>query len=59
MFDFELNPVAWFIAVQVKEIVKPGCPGEVLKAALCSMASVTEILNVMSAPAYRGNLSPF
>jgi pyrophosphate--fructose-6-phosphate 1-phosphotransferase len=39
---------------KVKEIVKPGCPGEVLKAALCSMASVTEILNVMSAPAYRG-----
>jgi len=40
--------------VQVKEIVKPGCPTEVLKAALCSMASVTEILNVMSVPAYRG-----
>jgi pyrophosphate--fructose-6-phosphate 1-phosphotransferase len=39
---------------KVKEIVKPGCPGEVLKAALCSMASVTEILKVMSAPPYRG-----
>lgn len=42
------------LVVQVKEIVKPGCSSEVLKAALCSMASVTEILNVMSVPAYRG-----
>ncbi|KAG6543305.1 hypothetical protein Mapa_015219 [Marchantia paleacea] len=43
---------------QVKEMVKPGCPPEVLKVALSSMASVTEILSVMSAPAYRG-LRPF
>lgn len=44
--------------LQVKEIVKPGCAGELLKAALCSMASITEILTVMSTPSYRG-LTPF
>jgi len=43
---------------KVKEIVKPGCAGELLKAALCSMASITEILTVMSTPSYRG-LTPF
>ncbi|KAL3684098.1 hypothetical protein R1sor_002120 [Riccia sorocarpa] len=43
---------------QVKQMVRPGCPPEVLKAALSSLASVTEILSVMSAPSYRG-LRPF
>lgn len=43
---------------KVKEIVKPGCAGEVLKAALSSMASVTDILTAMSAPSYR-SLTPF
>ncbi len=44
--------------MQVKQIVKPGCSREVLNAALISMASVTDILSIMSAPAYRG-LAPF
>jgi hypothetical protein len=44
--------------VQVKQIVKPGCSLEVLNAALSSMASVTDILSIMSTPAYRG-LKPF
>lgn len=39
---------------KVKSIVKPGCPEEVLKAALSSMASITEVLSVMSAPTYFG-----
>jgi pyrophosphate--fructose-6-phosphate 1-phosphotransferase len=43
---------------KVKQIVKPGCSREVLNAALISMASVTDILSIMSAPAYRG-LAPF
>lgn len=33
---------------KVRAIVKPGCPQDVLKAALSAMASVTEILTVMS-----------
>ncbi|KAG4908814.1 hypothetical protein JHK84_054723 [Glycine max] len=33
---------------QVRTIVKPGCPQEVLKAALSVMASVTEVLAAMS-----------
>eukprot|EP00249_Psilotum_nudum_P007540 c20642_g1_i1 orf=334-2157(-) len=43
---------------KVKNIVKPGCPEEVLKAALISLASTTEVLSAMSSPAYRGAL-PF
>ncbi|EFJ20412.1 hypothetical protein SELMODRAFT_108705 [Selaginella moellendorffii] len=43
---------------KVKDIIKPGCPEEILKAALSSMASVTEVLSVMSSPGYR-NLTPF
>lgn len=43
---------------KVKQIVKPGCSLEVLNAALSSMASVTDILSIMSTPAYRG-LTPF
>jgi pyrophosphate--fructose-6-phosphate 1-phosphotransferase len=39
---------------KVRELVKPGCPEEVLKAALSSLASVTEVLTVMSSPSYRG-----
>ncbi len=42
----------------MKQIVKPGCSLEVLNAALSSMASVTDILSIMSTPAYRG-LKPF
>ncbi|RLN08408.1 pyrophosphate--fructose 6-phosphate 1-phosphotransferase subunit alpha-like [Panicum miliaceum] len=33
---------------KVKSIVKPGCSQDVLKAALSSMASVTETLNIMT-----------
>ncbi|KAL5984988.1 hypothetical protein ACLOJK_038825 [Asimina triloba] len=35
---------------KVRSIVKPGCSQDVLKAALSAMASVTDILSVMSAP---------
>ncbi|KAK1261435.1 Pyrophosphate--fructose 6-phosphate 1-phosphotransferase subunit alpha [Acorus gramineus] len=35
---------------RVKTIVKPGCSQEVLKAALCSMSSLIEILSLMSSP---------
>ncbi|XP_020271016.1 pyrophosphate--fructose 6-phosphate 1-phosphotransferase subunit alpha-like isoform X1 [Asparagus officinalis] len=41
---------------KVKSIVKPGCSQEVLKAALSSMASVTEVLSVMSAPSFNGQI---
>ncbi|KAH9302798.1 hypothetical protein KI387_014381, partial [Taxus chinensis] len=43
---------------KVRDIVKPGCPEEVLKAALSAMASVSDVLSVMTAPAYR-NFTPF
>ncbi|KAL3734461.1 hypothetical protein ACJRO7_023763 [Eucalyptus globulus] len=39
---------------KVRTIVKPGCSQEVLKAALSSMASVTEVLSVLSAPSSNG-----
>lgn len=35
---------------KVRNIVKPGCSQDVLKVALSAMASVTEILSVMSSP---------
>ncbi|XP_022874026.1 pyrophosphate--fructose 6-phosphate 1-phosphotransferase subunit alpha-like [Olea europaea var. sylvestris] len=35
---------------KVRSIVKPGCSQDVLKAALSAMASVTDILSVMSSP---------
>ncbi|KAI4388527.1 hypothetical protein MLD38_000847 [Melastoma candidum] len=35
---------------KVRTIVKPGCSHEVLKAALSAMASVTDVLSVLSAP---------
>ncbi|KAF8377966.1 hypothetical protein HHK36_031355 [Tetracentron sinense] len=35
---------------KVRNIVKPGCSQDVLKAALSSMASVTDVLSLMSAP---------
>lgn len=35
---------------QVRTIVKPGCSQDVLKAALSAMASVTDILSVISSP---------
>lgn len=35
---------------KVRTIVKPGCSQDVLKAALSAMASVTEILSVMTSP---------
>lgn len=41
-------------ATQVKNIVKPGCSQDVLKAALSSMAHVTELLTIMSSPSYSG-----
>ncbi|KAM0858476.1 hypothetical protein ACQ4PT_047797 [Festuca glaucescens] len=39
---------------KVKSIVKPGCSQDVLKAALSSMAHVTELLTIMSSPSYSG-----
>nr|CAB3467954.1 unnamed protein product [Digitaria exilis] len=38
----------------VKSIVKPGCSQDVLKAALSAMASVTEMLTIMSSPSFSG-----
>ncbi|KAL5201045.1 hypothetical protein ABZP36_035399 [Zizania latifolia] len=35
---------------KVRSIVKPGCSREILKAAISSMSSVKDVLNVMSAP---------
>ncbi|KAI4321692.1 hypothetical protein MLD38_035042 [Melastoma candidum] len=35
---------------KVRTIVKPGCSQDVLKAALSAMASVTDVLSVLSAP---------
>ena len=35
---------------QVRTILKPGCSREILKAAISSMASVNDVLKVMSAP---------
>ncbi|URD91681.1 Pyrophosphate--fructose 6-phosphate 1-phosphotransferase subunit [Musa troglodytarum] len=43
---------------KVKSIVKPGCSQDVLKAALSSMASVTEVLSVMSTPSFGGHHQP-
>ncbi|KAJ3693177.1 hypothetical protein LUZ60_008657 [Juncus effusus] len=42
---------------KVKDMVKPGCSQDILKAALSSMASVTEVLSVMSASSFNGNSS--
>uniref|UniRef100_A0ACD5VC79 Uncharacterized protein n=1 Tax=Avena sativa TaxID=4498 RepID=A0ACD5VC79_AVESA len=39
---------------KVKSMVKPGCSQDVLKAALSSMAHVTELLTIMSSPSYSG-----
>ncbi|RWW83944.1 hypothetical protein BHE74_00007500 [Ensete ventricosum] len=46
---------SFFVYVQVKSIVKPGCSQEVVKAALSSMASVTEVLSVMTTPSFGGH----
>jgi pyrophosphate--fructose-6-phosphate 1-phosphotransferase len=35
---------------KVRTMVKPGCSREVLKAAISSMLSVTDVLTVMSHP---------
>ncbi|KAJ6931861.1 hypothetical protein NC652_015139 [Populus alba x Populus x berolinensis] len=40
--------------IQVRNIVKPGCSQEVLKAALSVMASVTDVLSVMSSTSSNG-----
>lgn len=48
----------WAYLEKVKKIVQPGCPEQVLKAALSSMGSVIEVLSVMSTPAFRGT-SPY
>ncbi|XP_034591981.1 pyrophosphate--fructose 6-phosphate 1-phosphotransferase subunit alpha [Setaria viridis] len=37
---------------KVKSIVKPGCSQDVLKAAVSAMASVTEMLTIMSTPPF-------
>ncbi|CAN6164109.1 unnamed protein product [Urochloa humidicola] len=39
---------------KVKSIVKPGCSQDVLKAAVSAMASVTEMLTIMSSPSFSG-----
>ncbi|KAI5063277.1 hypothetical protein GOP47_0021824 [Adiantum capillus-veneris] len=44
----------WAYLEKVKKMVQPGCPEEVLKAALSSMNSVIEVLSVISTPAFRG-----
>ncbi|KAJ6799874.1 pyrophosphate--fructose 6-phosphate 1-phosphotransferase subunit alpha-like isoform X3 [Iris pallida] len=41
---------------KIRSIVKPGCSQDVLKAALTSMASVTEVLTVVSTPSFNGQL---
>jgi hypothetical protein len=38
--------------LKVKSIVKPGCSQDVLKAALSAMASVTEMLTILSSPSF-------
>lgn len=43
---------------KVRTIVKPGCSQDVLKAALSSMASVTDVLTVMSSPSFNGQGGP-
>ncbi|RWW76305.1 hypothetical protein BHE74_00015615 [Ensete ventricosum] len=48
------NCCGTFSFIQVRSIVKPGCPQEVLKAALSSMASVTDVLSVMSSSSLNG-----
>ncbi|PIA56961.1 hypothetical protein AQUCO_00700964v1 [Aquilegia coerulea] len=40
---------------KVRNIVKPGCSQDVLKAALSAMTSVTDILSIMSAPSSTGS----
>ncbi|XP_022141547.1 pyrophosphate--fructose 6-phosphate 1-phosphotransferase subunit alpha [Momordica charantia] len=42
---------------KVRTIVKPGCSQEVLKAALSVMASVTDVLSVMSSTSFGGKAS--
>ncbi|KGN55545.1 pyrophosphate--fructose 6-phosphate 1-phosphotransferase subunit alpha [Cucumis sativus] len=42
---------------KVRTIVKPGCSQEVLKAALSVMASVTDVLSVMSSSSFSGKAS--
>ncbi|XP_068652558.1 pyrophosphate--fructose 6-phosphate 1-phosphotransferase subunit alpha-like [Aristolochia californica] len=39
---------------KVRSIVKPGCSQDVLRAALSAMASVSDVLTVMSAPSFNG-----
>ncbi|XP_047329419.1 pyrophosphate--fructose 6-phosphate 1-phosphotransferase subunit alpha isoform X1 [Impatiens glandulifera] len=43
---------------KVRTIVKPGCSQDVLKAALSAMASVTDVLSVMSSSSFNGQ-TPF
>ncbi|XP_078443373.1 pyrophosphate--fructose 6-phosphate 1-phosphotransferase subunit alpha-like [Wolffia australiana] len=40
---------------KVRSFVKPGCSQDVLKAALSSMASVTDVLSVMTSPSFSGH----
>ncbi|XP_059636668.1 pyrophosphate--fructose 6-phosphate 1-phosphotransferase subunit alpha-like isoform X2 [Cornus florida] len=42
---------------KVRTIVKPGCSQDILKTALSSMASLTDILSVMSSPSNTGQTS--
>ncbi|CAD6339448.1 unnamed protein product [Miscanthus lutarioriparius] len=48
------GPLQFEGQVKVKSIVKPGCSQDVLKAALSAMASVTEMLTIMSSPSFSG-----
>ncbi|GJM99883.1 hypothetical protein PR202_ga17022 [Eleusine coracana subsp. coracana] len=42
------------VPITVKSIVKPGCSQDILKAALSAMASVTDMLTIMSSPSFAG-----
>lgn len=49
------SPGSFIFVFQVRSIVKPGCSQDVLKAALSAMASVTDILSLITTPS-SGNI---
>ena len=51
-----LSTLFCLFKLQVKKIVQPGCPEEVLKAALSSMGSVIDVLSIMSTSTFRGTI---
>lgn len=55
--ELPIETLSWRIIltfIQVKSIVKPGCSQDVLKAALSAMASVTDVLALMSSSSMNG-----